>query len=285
MLQAGPWQDNSFLLTPDNWGWSTLPSLKKSHYGNGNGIIYTDASATPLKQRVLIAGGQSGPDVIADVEMLNTAARNLGWQTFPSWRQARHNANTVILPDGALLTIGGNAATTNYDGTLFQTELYSKAATDPSGIWVEMAPNTLPAAYHSSALLLPDATVLLSQDDADKSPSSTHQVQIYSPPYLFRGTRPKITSVPTTATWGQSFQVSTDTKNISHVSLMAPGAVTHGNDMHQRGIRLPVKAINRGSSIQITIPNSPAIVPAGYYMLFAINSNGVPSLAKFIRIA
>jgi hypothetical protein len=34
-----------------------------------------------------------------------------------------------------------------------------------------------------------------------------------------------------------------------------------------------------------TVPNSAAIVPPGHYMLFVLDSNGVPSVAKFVLVS
>jgi hypothetical protein len=284
MLQAGPNLANSALLTANTWGWSNTSAMLNQHYGYGNGITYTDASVSPNKQTVMIAGGENGTTAVKLNEWLDGFQPAAGWKPFPQWNWARHNSNTVILPDGTLFTVGGNGANTSYDNPVWQTELYNKPATDTTGAWVEMAPISIPAAYHSSAILLPDATVLLSEDDRDPSKASSHRAQIYSPPYLFKGgARPQITSVPTTLTKGQQFAIGTDARTVTTVMLIAPGAVTHGNDMHQRAIKLATQG--NGSNLKATVPSSGAIVPPGYYMLFVVDNNGVPSVAKFVRIS
>ena len=59
--------------------------------------------------------------------------------------------------------------------------------------------------------------------------------EIYSPPYLFHGSRPTITSAPTSVAYGQSFFVGTpDAASISKVTLIALSSVTHGFNMGQR---------------------------------------------------
>lgn len=287
MLQAGPIANNTYLLDSATWNWSAIPNLRSSHDGYGNGIIYIDASVSPSKQIVMVAGGADGSTAIANNEWLDVTNPSSGWKAFPQWAQARHNANTVILPNGSLITIGGNSAPTNFDNAVFGSELYNKPAGDPSGSWVQVAANTVQAAYHSSALLLPDATVLLSQDDMlpqyqGASAAETHKAQIYSPPYLFQGTRPKITGVPSELKLGQTFTFKSDSSKIATISLVAPGAVTHANDMHQRFIKL--QATVNGPNIQATIPVSAGMVPPGYYMLFAVDSKGIPSVAQFVHI-
>jgi hypothetical protein len=64
--------------------------------------------------------------------------------------------------------------------------------------------------------------------------------------------------------------------------LIAPGATTHANDMHQRAIRL--RSTGKGTSLSVTLPAQAGLVPPGYYMLFAVNGKGVPSVARFVRV-
>jgi hypothetical protein len=253
------------------------------HWGWANGIIYTDASGGTTRQAVMVAGGLDEVQTITANEWLDGNDPTAGWRPFPQWLQRRHNSNTVILPDGKLLTIGGNSATADYDSPLLEAELYSSDPTVTSGQWQTMAPHSIQAAYHSSAILLPDATVLLSQDDMDHSAAAAalHKAQVYSPPYLFKGAQPIINTAPASVSRGQSFDVATD-RNVASAVLVAPGAVTHANDMHQRAIRLPV--VLRSAGLTATVPNSAATVPSGYYMLFVLDSNGIPSVAKFVRV-
>jgi hypothetical protein len=148
-----------------------------------------------------------------------------------------------------------------------------------------VAPHILQAAYHSSAILLPDATVLLMQDDMDMSVAGAqaHSAQVYTPPYLFQGPQPVITTAPASASLGSTFDVLTDRDGLAGAMLVAPGATTHGNDMHQRVIRL--KSQPRTGGLTVTIPASSSLVPPGYYMLFVLDNLGVPSVAKFVRIS
>jgi hypothetical protein len=283
MLQTGPELTNSYTLRPGTWAWTRLSNMLYDHGGNSNGISYTDASVTPTSQIIVVSGGKTLP---VNNEWLDGYDPVAGWHDYPKWVKQRHNSNTIILPDGKLLTIGGNAASTNYGGTHFSAELYSKPAIDRTGTWAEVAPHTIPAAYHSSALLLPNGTVLLSEDDRTKTAeaAANHRAQIYSPPYLFKGARPKM-GAPASLVRGQTFAITGTTvapRTIASAVLIAPAAVTHGNDMHQRFIKLPITVA--GSDIQATVPASAALVPPGYYMLFIVDSEGVPSIAKFVRI-
>jgi hypothetical protein len=63
---------------------------------------------------------------------------------------------------------------------------------------------------------------------------------------------------------------------------MAPGATTHANEMNARHIRLAATKTNSGFRARIP---SRAVAPPGYYMLFVLRANGVPSVARWVRIA
>ncbi len=117
-------------------------------------------------------------------------------------------------------------------------------------------------------------------------------MEIYQPPYLFTrdsnnlliaATRPTIASVPANISWGGAFTVSTpDADNISQVVLVRPGASTHAFDMDQRLVGM---SFSGGSgSLTVTGPPNSKIAPPGYYMLFLINNNGVPSVARFVLL-
>lgn len=285
VMQSGPNAASSFQLDPRTWNWSNLPKLTSNHYDIGNGVTYTDASVVPNKQLIMVAGGSSNDIPLAKNEWLDGMNPLAGWRTYPQWLQKRHNSNTVILPDGTLLTMGGNAGTYGYENALLEAELYSKQATDTTGTWQTVAPHSIQAAYHSSALLLPDATVLLSQDDMDNTAAAQfqHKVQVYSPPYLFKGAQPQITSAPINLTYGQSFIIGTDRDGMAGATLVAPAAVTHGNDMHQRAIKLAVQP--RLNGLTASVPASSALVPPGYYMLFVMDKAGIPSVSKFVHVS
>ena len=297
VLEAGPSAASSYQMSTSTWNWSPLPRMKGDHYYLGNGVSYSDASGldasgATITQTIMVAGGynyvaanspQNAP--LAGNEWLDGFNPSGGWNTYPQWTVPRHNANTVILPDGSMLTVGGNKGLYGYEEALFVPELYTKPISDKTGTWKQVAPHAIQAAYHSTAVLLPDATVMLSQDDMDYGAQAAfqHKVQVYSPPYLFKGAQPVITQAPATLTYGQSFSVVTDRGGMTGAMLVAPGATTHGNDMHQRAIKLKVTPLVNGLSAQI--PSSSALVPPGNYMLFILDTAGVPSVARFVQVS
>jgi hypothetical protein len=191
---------------------------------------------------------------------------------------ARANHNTVLLPDGSMVTIGGGRGydpanlggyITHPDGRARRVELW-----DPATRTWRLGPAQLEdRAYHSTAVLLPDGRVMSAGDDYSPSNpaanggfSTSDTAELYSPPYLFQpGRRPEIKSAPASAAWGQSFKVEVKkprkrrrgaaasarkrkgkggspekTPPPARAVLMAPDATTHANDMHQRHVELQV---------------------------------------------
>src|SRR5437763_1575523 len=60
-------------------------------------------------------------------------------------------------------------------------------------------------------------------------------------------------------------------------------ASTHAFDMHQRMVSL---AFTKGTgTLTVTAPPNANIAPPGYYMLFIVDANGVPSVAPFLQVS
>ena len=135
--------------------------------------------------------------------------------------------------------------------------------------------------YHSTAGLLPDGRVLSA--GADTKLAGQQSYEIYSPPYLFNGPRPVITSAPTNVTYGQAFNIVTpDAASITRVAMIKATATTHANNMDQRYVDLAF-TIGDGQ-VQTKSPASGKMAPPGYYLLVILNSNGVPSVMPFVQI-
>jgi hypothetical protein len=113
-------------------------------------------------------------------------------------------------------------------------------------------------------------------------------MEVYQPAYLFDGSgnlavRPTVTSAPSLVNYGQAFTVQTpDAANIASVVFVRPGAVTHAFDMSQRLVGLSF-TVGSGT-LSVTAPPNSNIAPPGYYMLFLLNSSGVPSVATFMQL-
>jgi hypothetical protein len=175
-----------------------------------------------------------------------------------------------------VLIVGGGTRH-KYTGPVRTAELY-----DPdTGTWTPMAAQQASRIYHSVALLLPDGRVLSAGQDYG---SMQDYGEIYSPPYLFKGARPTISSAPSTAAYGSTLSIgSAQATGIRSVSLIRPGSVTHDLDTEQRMVPLSFTA--SGSTISVTVPTNRNLLPPGYYMLFIVDGNGVPSVARWVRVS
>ncbi|HYI93670.1 MAG TPA: LamG-like jellyroll fold domain-containing protein [Bryobacteraceae bacterium] len=204
------------------------------------------------------------------------------WQTAALMANARTHHNMTILPDGNVFVSGGSRMKDGYNTnfSVYQPEMWSPV----TQTFTAMAPNTRPRLYHSETVLLPDGRIISMGGGRDGTGIDQLNAEIYSPPYLFKGTRPVIGAAPSVVTYGESVTVTTaDAASIATVVMMRPGSPTHGFDMDQRRIVLPFQA--GSNSLTVQAPVSAAIAPPGYYMLFLVNSVGVPSVASFIRVS
>jgi hypothetical protein len=154
--------------------------------------------------------------------------------------------------------------------------------------------------YHSTAVLLPDATVLSAgggefnprriPGDVNRTEDTHKNAQIFFPPYLFKndGTpadRPDITAVPGDVKYGDTFDVGTPMPDdVGKVTWVRLSSVTHSCNMNQRINILRFTPDARASKLTVTAPANGNVCPPGYYMLFVLNKAGIPSHAKFIRI-
>jgi hypothetical protein len=114
-------------------------------------------------------------------------------------------------------------------------------------------------------------------------PTDQLSAQFYSPPYLFKGARPAIASAPPSTTYGATMTVSTpDAARIASVAFIRLGSVTHAINMDQRF--LPLSFTPGSGSLSVQAPATANLAPPGYYMLFLVDTSGIPSTAAIIRI-
>jgi hypothetical protein len=225
------------------------------------------------------SGTSNGPSA-ATAYVLDMTAPSPSWRQIPSMAFARAYHNTTLLPDGSVLVTGGGSRLDgkNEQYAVKQTELWSPV----TETWTTLAPAATPRLYHSSALLLPDARVLVAGSGNDSGMVDRTAAEIFSPPYLFRGARPAIGSVPSVLSYATNFLLQTaDAASVASVALIRPAAVTHSFDEDQRFV--PLTFVQNGGSLTVEAPANANLAPPGYYMLFIVNSSGVPSTAAWVR--
>ncbi len=190
----------------------------------------------------------------------------------------------TVLPDGKVVATGGSGL----DEQLVNVTNYAEFWNPQTGKWTRGAEGSRARLYHSIALLLPDASVLVAGGGAsNKAPVNQLHGEIFYPPYLYNSSggfaaRPAIVSAPDVVAAGQPFTVEADTTAIQRVTLLQVGMATHSINLQQRFSELSFT--KDGLTLHVNMPTRATDVPPGYYMLFVLNGNGVPSKAKIVRI-
>ena len=250
--------------------------------------------------KVIVAGGGSITEdgrssvptktaAVVDVNGSGTTVRPTG-----SMSVGRRQANLTILADGSVLATGGQSSSVNglvdLDNPVFAAERWDPATEN----WTVLSSASRVRQYHSTATLLPDGRVMTGGGGICGTCTTKgyleKNIEYFSPPYLYKkdgsgspASRPVIDSAPATASYAQTFAVSTEQAgSIGKVGLVRLGAPTHSQDQGQRYVPLAFEA--SGSSLSVTAPATTRMAPPGYYMLFVTNTAGVPSVAKVVKL-
>lgn len=299
----------SMLLNPATDSWSFGPDAMKEIHDVGTSVTYDLG-------KVMVAGGRAHLSrAINRVEVINFNQSSPVWSDANPMNFPRMHFTSVLLPDGKVFVAGGTKCTgTNTvksadcpDGAVKTPEIWDPA----TGQWSVMAPHQKVRVYHSTALLLPDARVLVGGgglpsaegecnkpegcQDTEMPPSdplfSHNNVEIFSPPYLFDSNgnpavRPAIIQSPARIAYGQPFDLTVGnmpSNRLEQVVLVRLPSVTHGFNQDQRRVPLDFAA-NGEHGLNVTAPAAGTVCPPGPYMLFVINDTGVPSLAKMVSV-
>ncbi len=258
------------IFDPATNAWSTVGNLLAGNRGAGNSVVL------PGLNRILAAGGQAN-GTLSSAEIIDLSGPTPTWRYTASMTFGRKHASSVLLPDGTVLEVGGGK-TGSYGDPVFTSELF-----DPvSETWSVMDSQTAPRMYHSSAVLLPDGRVLSLGQDKQTSYAKTGE--LYSPPYLFHGDRPTISVAPPAVAYGTAFTVeSPEAADITRIALVSPGSDTHSVNMSQRYVDSAF-ALNEDGTISVSAPADGNVAPPGWYMLFLLNSEGIPSVASWVHV-
>jgi hypothetical protein len=254
-----------------------LPPFEPGPFIHEHDDIPKPRKPLPTLTRVLVVGGYGAT---ATAELIDMADAAPAWRRTADMNIPRRNVNGVLLPDGTVLVCAGiRHYKWNADpGYAYEAELF-----DPQmESWTVMAPMIVGRQYHSVSLLLADGRVL--NVGSQSATMREMRMEVYSPPYLFRGPRPKISAAPATVGFGDEFFIeSADACRIDRVVLIRPSSITHHTNTDQR--YLPLKWTRDGHcGLRITAPAHGQIAPPGYYLLFILDDCGVPSVARFVRL-
>ncbi|MCK5931606.1 MAG: DUF1929 domain-containing protein [Fulvimarina manganoxydans] len=200
--------------------------------------------------------------------------------------QERNYSDMTVLADGTVLINGGSGKD--------NLEAYAQTTAiifDPkTGEMREVGDEAHSRLYHSTTVLLPDGTVLSSGGgSADNAEKTFLDSQIYKPGYLFDETgadavRPVIEDAPKSVDPGDAFVITVDDADaIASLRMVRTGGTTHVLNVDARAI-VPDFVKLDDHRIEVRLPENEAVSPAGFWMLFAWNANGVPSVAPIVSI-
>jgi len=276
---------------------------------------------------VLVGGGTLGPTPssyvandlteIHSFDLGNGTKPDQSAPTFnlgPRLQNKRWSSTAVTLPNDAVALFGGADRDSVIDpGTEFPVRM---AEWYLNGAWNQLSPAHRDRTYHNTAVLLPDATVLVGgsaplpahhgaysnymQDISGGRTANNFRdpsFEIFSPPYLFQGPRPSIEQVQSGIKWGSTVEIRTpDAATISSVRLIRQQAITHEIDSDTRSVDVPIVG-RTGGSVLVTVPSNQNVAPAGSYYLFlnrlnkdkGVNHSGrgdalVPSTAAIVIV-
>jgi hypothetical protein len=279
VFTIGTSEGTSYELNVANQTWTSTGGA--SAITNGSSVMYRPG-------KILYSGGAPSIENITN-SVASTSTIDLTAAT-PKWRQIAPMHNNRIyhtltmLADGTVLSIGGDSSSNQNVITtgVLPTEIWNPA----TETWTTAAPIAAARNYHSSAMLMPNGTVMVAGGGHPNGLSDPGQfsAQIYSPAYLSAGPRPTITAAPAASTYNSSITLSTpDAESIGAVNLVSLGADTHQSDMAQHFVPLSFTA-NSGS-LTVQTPANSALAPYGNYMLFIVNKKGVPSVSAPLNLS
>lgn len=268
----------TYMMDPQTPSWTQLPGSMATR--NASGVMYRPG-------KILLTGGGTPLNTRnaaqKTAETIDTTAANPTWTPAQPMLAGRYAHTLTTLPDGKVLAIGGGGNMDQED--LASGELSAETWDPDTGAWTKLSSMPVPRLYHSTAMLMPDGRILVTgggHATGTTSPSE-YNAEYYSPPYLFKGARPAISSVPSATTYGSSIEVGTpDADSIRSVSLVNLAADTHTLDMNQHFV--PLSFTKHAGGLTVTMPSSPNLAPPNTYMLFIVNDRGVPSIAPFMRL-
>ena len=290
---SGGRNPTGYMFDPGPGTWSpSLATRVNREYGACVLLPLLPPSYTP---RVTCMGG--GNPALQSTEIVDLSAGTLAWANGPDMSTGRIQMNAVLLPDGRVLASGGSVDAEAPNAPGRTADLYTFGPPPDNGTMASGGTASFSRLYHSTAVLLPDATVASMGSNPGDRGNYLGAIEIYKPPYLFDsqdrlivGDRPAIVDVtPSLIRYGGSFAVTYDATNpIASAVLVRPGSTTHAFDMEQRVVGLcgpsPQPACGGGGTLSLTAPPNGNVAPPGYYMLFLLDTNAVPSVATFVEL-
>jgi hypothetical protein len=268
---------------PNNGDWVFAGNLAVGRSWGNMALLPLNNDASETGQ-LLVWGGSdtSSTNSTTVVELLtpNSGTNNttFSFQTIAPCNFGRRHAPAAYLPDGKLVIFGGTVYQNRLSDAHYNAEIFDPVARS----WTLVTGMTLPKLYHAAGILLLDGRVWLAGNSISKSNWELRS-EYYVPAY-YNATRPTISSDPAVGNYGGTINIPTpNAASIEKVSLIRLSAFTHSFNSELRFIWLQIQS--KGSnSVTVSAPLNARIAPPGYYMIHVLNSAGVPSRARVIKI-
>jgi galactose oxidase len=283
VFHAGPSQTMHWFDTAGNGSVTSAgPRGNDTDAMNGNAVMYDIG-------KILAVGGATSyeqANATSNATLIDISSGTAVTTPLAPMAYTRAFSSSVVLPNGQVVVIGGQAFAQPFsdDTAVLTPELW-----DPTTrAFSQLTPQAVPRTYHSMALLLPDGRVMSGGGGLCGGCATNHtDFEILTPPYLLNAngtaaSRPTLSAAPTDAQLGTTIVVTAST-GVKSFALMRLSSNTHTVNNEQR--RVPVNfTVGTAGEFQLQIPADPGVVVPGYYMLFALNAKGVPSVSRTLRI-
>ena len=281
IFHSGPTQQMNWINT------SSSGSIADAGVANGWYPKYS-ASVMFEEGKILTTGGQADGVNLASTNqamVLNLNGATATKTVITPMANARKFHNEIILPTGEVLVIGGSTQGVEFSdgGSVLAPELWNPT----TQTWRTLASMSVPRNYHSVALLMPDGRVWSGGGGLCACAADHPDHQVFNPPYLYNAdgtlaTRPAISSVASVTRAGATLAVQA-TAAMQKFTLVKMSGITHNLNSDLRFLNVPFSETTAGN-YQLQLKNNVNVLTPGYWMLFAVNSLGVPSVSKIIQV-
>ena len=273
-------QRDTWMFDPSKNIWSFVTNMNGPSFRSGEGAILL-----PGLQKVLVAGGQAIPTRLRGLnsavglrtaQIIDLSSPNPKWVYTGSMSYGRHDLNLICYrtarhspwvarkPPVCMVTpqnMRSCMIRRRGSGQCWPPSRHSVATIPPR------------SCYRTLALSPPGLTSV-----RWKLPLRSSARRICSTGFV-----PSISAAPGSLRYGQGFTIHTpNAANIAKVVLIGADVTTHADHFEQRFVGLTFTA--GSGQLAATAPSSSSEAPAGYYMLFIVNSTGVTSVAKLVQV-
>jgi Domain of unknown function (DUF1929) len=286
VFSAGQWARTQYMNTAGAGALGpNIPHVADTLRDYGSAVMYD------VGKIIVMGGGYT----LNTAETINLNAVAPQWTSTGSMAYPRRQMNATLLANGEVLATGGGSG--DFRGSV-NPVLVAEMWNPATGLFTPMAAMHLARLYHSSAVLLPDGRLMSlgSGEPAATGQVDQHNIELYSPPYLFNpdgtaatASRPIITYAPATVGYSSTFTVWTQNVIASKVLWIRLGATTHSFNENQRlnYLAFTVNATPAGNAstpVSVTAPANANLAPPGHYIMFVLNGAGIPSVGRIVQI-